>query len=140
MQTDFDAFFFMCAIPRRIDQTSSEDSKRGSLQDSEPIAIDKPQSDNPFLVSEDAAAANPFENPFLNVDPSELDDSALNDNLDPNNNLNVLSDKLDTGLSVKDTSPLPNCPPSSPFTGDIPQDGASPESVERAINKLSSEG
>lgn len=127
-----------CAFPR-----PSEDSKRGSLQDSEPIAIDKPHSDNPFLVSEEPPAvetSNPFENPFLNVDASDLDDSALNDNLDPNNNLNVLSDKLDTGLSVKDTSPLPNCPPSSPFTGDIPQDGANPDSVERAINKLSSEG
>lgn len=121
---------------------SSKESKRGSIADVEPIALSKPQSDNPFLVSEPAVGAaetNPFENPFLNVDPSELDDSALNDNLDPNNNLNVLSDKLDAGLSVKDTSPLPNCPPSSPFTGDIPQDGANPDSVERAINKLSSE-
>lgn len=126
-----------------------KDDDRDSLKDSEPInkSVVPQATDNPFLINENDQSSNADlniaanestvgENPFLNFDQGavELDDE---DKLDPNNNLNVLSDKLDSGLTVKDTSPFPNCPPSSPF--DIQQDSTNPDSIEKAIDKLSSE-
>lgn len=108
-----------------------------------------PKSDNPFLVSDLPAADSQTgggENPFLNFDQSAITVDETAEKLDSNNNekLNELSDKLDGGLTVtnKDTSPLPDCPPSSPFTRDVQQDGqptASDNDVKKAINILSSE-
>lgn len=93
---------------------------------------------------------NPFLNPFEQPDSQTIEcdiTEPINDKLDRNNNLNEINDlteKLDTGLTV-DSSPLPGCPPSSPFTtgneeiSSKAQDSASDSNVTEAINILNSE-
>lgn len=81
------------------------------------------------------------ENPFLNFDQNANTVHATGDEkFDLNNNekLNQLSDKLETGLTVnKDTSPLPDCPPSSPFIGDNESISQTTDNdVKEAINIL----
>ncbi|KAK4337349.1 hypothetical protein RND71_043619 [Anisodus tanguticus] len=103
--------------------------------------------DNPFLISSDNDYITSYtiEEPTDDSSKKEIDESTIiefngnindeekikspivqepedlnKDSLDTNNNINDLTDKLDSNLSVDcnttaDLSPMLNCPPSSPF-------------------------
>jgi len=100
------------------------------------------KTENPFLMNDDELIQSAGgENPFLNFD-QVADEQNIDEQIkiDPNNNVNELSDKLDAGLSV--ASPMPGCPPSSPFTteADDTVKNVEPDSdVKKAINILNSE-